>query len=59
MGEEFGGKWIHVYVCLSLFTVSRKLSQYCLLIGSTPMQNEKFKKKWEDLENKWKDYTSG
>ena len=27
--HEFGGKWIHVYVWLSLFAVYLKLSQYC------------------------------
>ncbi|MCH3812453.1 hypothetical protein LZB82_08870, partial [Campylobacter jejuni] len=40
MGGEFGGEWIHVYAWLSLFNL--KLSQYCLLVGFTPMQNEKF-----------------
>ena len=29
MGGEFGGQWIHVYVCLSPFTVHLKLSQHC------------------------------
>ena len=29
IGGEFGGEWIHIYVCLSLFTVYLKLSQYC------------------------------
>ena len=29
MGGEFGGEWIHVYVCLSPFTVHLKLSQHC------------------------------
>ena len=29
MGEEFGREWAHVYVCLSPFTVHRKLSQHC------------------------------
>ena len=33
MGGEFGGKWIHVYVWLSLFSVRLKLSQHCLLTG--------------------------
>ena len=28
MGGEFGGEWVHVYVCLSPFTVHMKLSQY-------------------------------
>ena len=29
MGQEFGGEWIHVYVWLSPFSVSLKLSQHC------------------------------
>ena len=29
MGGEFGRKWIHVYVGLSLFVAHLKLSQYC------------------------------
>ena len=28
MGEEFGGEWIHVYVCLSPSAVHLKLSQH-------------------------------
>ena len=43
MVGEFGGKWIHEYVWLSHFTVHLKLSQHCLLIGYTPIQNKKFK----------------
>ena len=43
-GGEFGGKWIHVYVWLSLFAVHLKLSQNFLLIVYTPIQNRKFKK---------------
>ena len=35
MGEEFGEEWIHVYIWLNPFTVHLKLSQHCLLIGST------------------------
>ena len=27
--EQFEGEWIHVYVCLSPFTVHLKLSQHC------------------------------
>ena len=27
MGQEFGGEWGHVYVCLSSFAVHLKLSQ--------------------------------
>ena len=45
LGEEFGGKWIHVYVWLSPFAVHLKLSQHCLLISYTPIQNLKKKKK--------------
>ena len=29
MGEEFGGKWIHVCVWLSPFTVQLKQSKHC------------------------------
>ena len=29
MGVEFGGEWIHAYVCLSPFAVRLKLSQHC------------------------------
>jgi len=29
MGGECGGKWIHVHVWLSIFTVHLKLSQHC------------------------------
>ena len=32
-GWEFGGKCIHVYVCLSPFAVHLKLPWHCLLIG--------------------------
>ena len=41
MGGEFRGEWIHVYVWLSPFTIHLKLSQHCLLIGFTPIQNKK------------------
>ena len=43
MGGGFGGELIHVYVCLSPFYVHLKLSQRCLLISYTPIQNKKFK----------------
>ena len=33
VGDELGGKWIHVYVWLSAFTGHLKPSQHCLLIG--------------------------
>ena len=36
MVTGFGGKWIHVYVWLSPFTVDLKLPQQ--LIGYTPIQ---------------------
>ena len=44
VGGEFGGQWIHEDVWLSPFTVHLKLSQHCLLIGYTPVQNKKLKK---------------
>ena len=44
MREKLGGEWIHVYVWLSPFAVHLKLSQHCLLIGYTPVQNKKLKK---------------
>ena len=37
-----GGEWKHVYLWLSPLAVKLKLSQHCLLIGYTPIQNEKF-----------------
>ena len=43
IGGEFGGEWIHVCVWLSPFAVHLKLSQLCLLIGYTPIQNKVFK----------------
>ena len=45
MGEEFGGEWLHVYAWLSLFAVRLKLSQHCLLVGYTLIQNKKSFKK--------------
>ena len=44
MGEGVGGERIHVYVWPSPFAVPLKLSQHCLLIRYTPIQNKKFKK---------------
>ena len=41
MVEESGGEWIHVYVWLSAFAIHLKT----LLIGYTPVQNNKFKGK--------------
>ena len=45
MGRELGGEQIHVYVWLSPVAVHLKLSQCCLLIGCTPIQNKQLKKK--------------
>ena len=45
IGGEFGGEGMHVHVWLSLFTIHLKLSQHCLLIDYTPIQNKNFKKK--------------
>ena len=42
MGGEFGGEWRHVYIWLGHSTVHLKLSQHCLLISYTPIQNKKF-----------------
>ena len=47
MGGEFRGEWLHVYGYLSPFAVHLKLSQLCLLIGYTPIQNKKVGKKKE------------
>ena len=41
MVGESGGEWIHVYVWLSPFAIHLKT----LLIGYTPVQNNKFKGK--------------
>ena len=41
MGEEFGEGWILVYEWLSPFAAHLQLSQHCLLIGYTPIQNLK------------------
>ena len=43
MGGEFRGDWILVYVWLGPSPLHLKLSQHCLLIGYTPIQNEKLK----------------
>ena len=42
MGVEFGGEWIRVNVWLSGFAVHLKLSQRCLLIGYTLIQDKMF-----------------
>ena len=39
-----GGKRIHAYVGMHPFSVHLKLSQHCLLIVYTPIQNKKFLK---------------
>ena len=44
MGQGFGEEWIHIYVWLSPFAVHMKLTT--LLIGYTPIENKKLKKKW-------------
>ena len=46
MRGGFAREYIHVYVWLSPFTVHLELSKHCLLIGFTPIQNKKFKKKF-------------
>ena len=45
MGGEFRGEWVHVYIWLGSFAVHLKLSQHCMLVGYTPVQNKKLKKK--------------
>ena len=45
MGGDFGGQWIHVYIRLSPFADNLKLLQHCLLMGHTPIQSKKLKKK--------------
>ena len=45
MGGEFGGEWVHVYIWLGSFAVHLKLSQHCMLVGYTRVQNKKLKKK--------------
>ena len=37
---EFEEKWIHGYVRLGPYAVHLNLSQYCLLISYTPIQNK-------------------
>ena len=44
MVEEFGGEWIHVYICWSLFTIHLKLSQHGMLVGYTPIHIKKLRK---------------
>ena len=45
------GEWIHVYVWLGLSAVRLKLSQPCLLISYTSIQNKKLKNKYPN--QKW------
>ena len=40
---------MHVHVWLSPFALRLKLSEHCLLIGSTPIQNKKYKKSKENF----------
>ena len=44
-GRGVWGTMDTVYLWLSPFTVHLKLSQHCLLIGHTPVQNKKLKRK--------------
>ena len=53
MGVAFGGEWIHVYVWLSPFAIHLKLSQHCLLISYTPIQNKKVFLKKIRKEKEW------
>ena len=43
MVGKSAGERIRIYVWLNPFAVHRNLSQQCLLIGCTPIQNKKFK----------------
>ena len=45
MGGDFGGQSIHVYIRLSPFADNLKLLQHCLLMGHSPIQSKKLKKK--------------
>ena len=53
MRGKFGGKWIHTYAWLDLFTVHLNLSQHCLLINYTPIQNKKFFKKMTVVQSQY------
>ena len=44
MGGAFGGECMHVFGRLGPFTVDLKLSQHCLLIRYTLIQNTNIKK---------------
>ena len=44
-GRGVWGKMICVYLWLGPFAVDLKLSQHCLLISYTPIQNKKFENK--------------
>ena len=43
MGREFGGEWIHVYVCMAESLHSSPETVSPLLIGYAPIQNKKLK----------------
>ena len=45
MGGESGEKMILVYLWLGPFAVDLKLSQHCLIISYTPIQNKKLENK--------------
>ena len=45
MGGHFGGKWIHVYIYMVESLCCSPETLTTLLIGYTPIQNTKFKKK--------------
>ena len=45
VGTESGGEWMHVYVWLSPFAETGPETITALLIGYTPIQNKKLKKK--------------
>ena len=49
LGGAFGGEWTHPYVWLSLLPVHCKLTQHCLRISYTPIQNKTFFKKIRSL----------
>ena len=44
VGGEFGGEWTPVFLWRSPCTAHLKLSQHCLLVGYTSIQNKTFKK---------------
>ena len=44
-GRGLGGKWIHAYICVAESLCCSPETITALLIGYTPVQNKKFKKK--------------